>query len=98
RWAMNVLEQVLQRLETEYAGSGKGHLFAELKIFLTGDKSELSYAEIARKLQMSEGTLKVTVYRLRQRYGQLLRMEIGNTVSTTAEIDGEIRHLFSALS
>ena len=54
--------------------------------------------EIAVRLQMTEGTLRVTIHRLRQRYRQLLRAEIANTVATPQEIDDEIRHLFSALS
>jgi RNA polymerase sigma-70 factor (ECF subfamily) len=39
----------------------------------------------------------VAVHRLRRRYGALLREEIANTVAQPAEIDDEIRELFSAL-
>jgi RNA polymerase sigma-70 factor (ECF subfamily) len=37
------------------------------------------------------------VHRLRRRYGQLLREEIGATVADPAAIDAELRHLLSAV-
>ena len=98
RWALRLLEEVLNRLEKEYAAAGKKKVFEELQILLTGEKTQSPYAEIAARLRMSEGTLKVTVHRLRQRYRDLLRLEVGNTVASPAEIDGEIRHLFAAIS
>ena len=96
-WALKLLEQVLNRLEREHVQAGKRELFEELQIFLTGEKSRSPYAEIAARLRMSEGTLKVTVHRLRRRYRELLRLEVAQTVASPAEIDGEIRHLFAAL-
>ena len=55
------------------------------------------YAELAARLNMTEGTVKVAVHRLRQRYRELLRDEIAHTVSSPAEVDDEIRHLFAVL-
>ena len=46
---------------------------------------------------MSAGAVQVAVHRLRRRYGELLRQEIAQTVSSPAEVDEELRHLFSAL-
>jgi len=43
---------------------------------------------------MSSGAVKVAVHRLRQRFGVLLRLEIGRTVASAADIDAEVRHLF----
>jgi RNA polymerase sigma-70 factor (ECF subfamily) len=40
----------------------------------------------------------VTVHRLRRRYGELLRTEIAQTVSSPEEIEDELRDLFAALS
>ena len=39
----------------------------------------------------------MAVHRLRQRYRGVLREEIAQTVADPAEIDDEIRQLFSAL-
>lgn len=98
RWALRLLEEVLNRLEKEYSANGKSKVFEELQVLLTGEKSQSPYVEIAARLRMSEGTLKVTVHRLRQRYRELLRLEVANTVASPEDIDGEIRHLFAAIS
>ena len=96
RWATTVLEQVNSRLAAEMAASGKATVLEELKDFLTGEKSERSYEEVARRLEMTEGTLRVTIHRLRHRYRELLRLEIAHTVDGPEAIDDEIRYLFAA--
>jgi RNA polymerase sigma-70 factor (ECF subfamily) len=98
QWAMIVLEQVLDRLEAEFVSAGKAELFSELRVYLGGEPGAGSYAEIGGKLGMTPGALKVTVHRLRQRFRELLRLEIANTVAKAEEIDNEIRELFAALS
>jgi len=97
RWATTLLEQALERLRADYATDHKGNLFARLEVFLTGNAPEASYAEIAASLNMSEGALKVAVHRLRQRYGELVRTEIAQTVAAPEEIDEELQYLFAVL-
>jgi RNA polymerase sigma-70 factor (ECF subfamily) len=97
RWALTLLQQVLDRLACEFLTPGKARLFDELKVFLSGEKGG-SYAEIGSRLGMTESAIKATVHRLRQRYRELLRLEIANTVQSPEEIDEEIRSLFAALS
>jgi RNA polymerase sigma-70 factor (ECF subfamily) len=46
---------------------------------------------------MSDGTVRVAVHRLRQRYGELLREEIAKTVEDTREVDQELTHLLGIL-
>jgi RNA polymerase sigma factor (sigma-70 family) len=98
RWALTLLDQVLKQLEAEFADAGKAAIFAELKAFLSGESSGSTYVEIGKRLGMSEANMKVTVHRLRQRYRELLRLEIANTVDSPEAIDDEIRHLFAALN
>jgi len=98
RWALTLLEQVLARLQEDYAASGKRQLFQELKPTLTGEKCAGSYVEIGSRLGLNEGAVKVAVHRLRQRYGELLREEIAHTVASPEEVEEELRHLLSALS
>jgi RNA polymerase sigma factor (sigma-70 family) len=97
RWALTLLEQSLARLREEFERSGKAKLFECLKETLTGDGSTEPYAQIARRLDMTEQAVKVAVHRLRRRYQELLREEIGQTVTTAAEIDDELRNLFAAV-
>src|SRR6266536_6469778 len=98
RWAVTLIEQVLTALRQEFNAAGKARLFEELKGFIWGDKSADSYAEIAGPLKLTEGTVKVTVHRLRQRFRELLRAEVAHTVARPEDIDGELRHLISVAS
>lgn len=96
RWALTLLEQVLEKLRGEYIHSGKGRMFEQLKPTLTEASRSVAYAEIATRLGMSEGAVKVAVHRLRQRYRELLRAEIADTVAGPSEIEDEIHSLFAA--
>ena len=82
----------------EFAAQGKAELFEQLKPCLLGERTTQPYALLASKLGMTEGSVKVAVHRLRQRYRQLLREEIGNTVGKPEEIEEEMRHLFTVLA
>jgi RNA polymerase sigma factor (sigma-70 family) len=98
RWAVALLDRVLNRLQHEAAEQQKSELFAALKSCLVGDRESQPYALLAGQLQMSEGAVKVAVHRLRQRYRELLREEIGQTVASPAEVDEEMRYLVSVLA
>jgi len=97
QWAKALLDQVLTRLRTEFAGRGQGTQFELLKRFLAGDQERGSYAQVAGELNMSEGALKVAVHRLRHRYGELVREEIAGTVASATEVEEEIRYLINVL-
>ena len=92
------LAEVLKRLQTQYAQEGKADLFAALNPCLVGERTSQPYAELAKKMGVSEGTVKSAVHRLRQRYRQLLRDEIAQTVAGPGEVEEELRHLFAVLA
>jgi RNA polymerase sigma factor (sigma-70 family) len=98
RWALALLETVTCRLGTEYKQAGKAELFSALSPCLVGDRTAQPYEELAKKLALSEGAVKSAVHRLRQRYRELLREEIGGTVASPGEVEEELRHLVSVLS
>ena len=97
-WAVNLIETANRSLEEEYLLEGKMDLYQRLKGFLSGDKTDLSYAEVGAQSQMSEGAVKVAVHRLRQRYRGVLREQIAQTVTTRTEIEEELRDLLAAFS
>ena len=97
-WAMLVLERVMGILENEYARAHKQALFATLREKIQGDRTGDSYTELASKLQMSEGALKVAMHRMRARFGEVLREEISRTVHSPAEVQEEIRYLLRVVS
>lgn len=96
-WAIEVLHRVLGRLQVEHVEAGKGRMFDQLSVFLTGDGDTASYSEIAQRLEMTEANVKVTIHRLRVRYRELMRKEVAMTVDQPDQIDAEIRLLVSAL-
>jgi RNA polymerase sigma-70 factor (ECF subfamily) len=95
-WALETVAGALRTLRDEMAASGKGEQFDALKDCLTGE-SERPREEIAARLEMSEGAVKVAVHRLRRRYRELLRATIAETVSDEADLDDEMRHLVAVL-
>ena len=70
------------KLRQEFRAAGKGEVFEELKIYLTGERLAASYADLAARLSTTAAALKMSVSRMRQRYGELLRAEIASTVSS----------------
>ncbi len=97
QWALAMLEVVLGRLRKEYSDSGREALFEGLKQTLAGERPELPYRDLGERLGLSEGAVKAAAHRLRQRYRELLREEIANTVSGPQEVEEELRQLSAAL-
>jgi len=93
QWAIALLAEVLRRLEGEYVASGRSALFGDLRDTLSPDGEEIDRTELAERLQMTEGALRVAVFRLRRRYRELLRAAIAETVLDEADIDEEIEYL-----
>jgi RNA polymerase sigma-70 factor (ECF subfamily) len=98
QWALALLAHVLCRLGDEMAAAGRSRQFLAMKGLLTENEEHRTYREVGRELGMTEGALKVAVHRLRRRYGQLLRQELGACVGSVAETEAELRHLRDALS
>lgn len=98
RWAVSVLKQTMERLDLEMKQAGKQQTFQRLRPLLTGMTLETPYSEIAAELEMTEGALKVTIHRLRKKFGKLLRQEVSRTLSDPTLLDEEMRFLQSALA
>ena len=96
-WALTLLGRVLDQLGREYDEAGKAATFEALRGMLSGDPDVQSYIAVATRLGTSEGAVRVAAFRLRRRYGELLRHEIAATLAEPADVDDEISALFSAL-
>jgi RNA polymerase sigma factor (sigma-70 family) len=97
RWALSVLDRVLEKLRDECVQHGRTEHFERLKMLLLG-QSDAPYAALAREMNTSEGALKVAIHRLRKRYRDLFRREIGDTVADPAEVESELRYLAAVLT
>jgi len=98
QWAGTVLETVLSALRQEFGVQSRLTLFEALEPHLWGDDSSTPYRQVAQELRMNVGAVRVTLYRLRQRFLERLRTEIANTVDPPAEIDDELAHLRRVLA
>jgi DNA-directed RNA polymerase specialized sigma24 family protein len=99
RWAMILLGRAMTLLREEYAAEGRTSTFEMLEAFLDlGDgKAPPPYEQAADALQVSVGSVKTLIHRLRKRFASILREEVGRTVSDPAEVAGEIHALCDAL-
>jgi len=96
-WALELIERCVAELEAEYAASGRGAVFAELKGALQGGDEGIDYAAVAERLSTGEGALRVAAHRLRKRFGERLRARIAETVARPEEVEPELDELFRAL-
>jgi len=97
RWALTLLDRTLARLRQEHADTGKLTQFEGLKVFLTGDSGAPPLRQVAEQLGLTEGAVKVAIHRLRQKYRELLRSEIAQTVAAKDDVDDELSLLLAAL-
>ncbi len=97
KWALTVLDRALAAMTKEYEEAGKSGVFEARKPWLTGYGGPVSQSEAARRLEMTEGAVKVAVHRLRRRLRDVIKNEISQTVNDRADIDREMRDLLEAL-
>jgi DNA-directed RNA polymerase specialized sigma24 family protein len=97
RWALALLAHAFARLREEFAAAGKTREFDHLKVFLSTLAGDGGYDAVAKDLEVPVASIAVKVHRLRQRYGELIRSEIADTVGSPADIEEEMAHLFDAV-
>ena len=96
-WALTLLNEAIESVRSQYVNSGKIELFEALRGALVGEEIA-TQKEIAERLNMTVGAIKVALHRLRQRYGDQLRLQIARTLDDPTRVDDELTALFSALS
>ena len=98
RWALTLMHDALGRLRKQFASKGKGAQFEAIKDMLLPGAAEKSHQELAEVLGTTTANARVTLFRVRQEYGLLLRKIIADTVASPEDVDGEIAHLIQAVS
>lgn len=97
QWALTVIARALETTEAELRDAGKAEQFAMLKPWIIGSGEIPAQASAAAQLGLSQGALKVAVYRLRQRFREAIKAEIAQTVPESSDIEDELRHLLAVL-
>ena len=98
QWALTLLDLTVNRLRAEFAVAGKPADFAALKGSLMIGRGTIDYADMAKRLGVSEGAARVAVHRLRKRFRQIYREEILQTLADGVDADAELQHLAAALA
>jgi RNA polymerase sigma-70 factor (ECF subfamily) len=94
-WALRVFEQALTGLRQEFISRGKAEQFERLKRYLTEEAGPGVYPSIGAILQLSPNAVAVAVHRLRQRYAELVRELVAQTVAQPSQVEEELRYLIS---
>jgi DNA-directed RNA polymerase specialized sigma24 family protein len=97
RWAMAILDAARARLREECIAFGKARLFEQLDLPGKSRDKAMTYADLAARDGQTVSAVKSAVSRLRQRYGELVREEIAQTVADPADVDSEIRYLLTVI-
>jgi len=93
RWAVTLIETALRRLENEWRQAGKFAHFEALHPYLLGDHGETTDEELGLRLGCKAGAARVSLHRFRQRYSEIFRSEVAQTIADPAELEAELQHL-----
>lgn len=96
-FALEVLSRGLKRLRAEARQTGHAGMCEALEPFLTRDPLPGQYDELGRKLSIRPLTLVMALKRLRQRFRELVRDELADTVASADELAAERQALLAAL-
>jgi RNA polymerase sigma-70 factor (ECF subfamily) len=97
-WAAAIAGEALRRLRLECESKGRRRVYEVLHMYLTVERAEICYEELARALGVPEPSVKSLLHHFRTRYRTLLREEVAKTVESEANVNDEIRYLCATLS
>ena len=92
-WAQTLIDEVTRKLAEQYEERGKGGEFEALKPSLLLEKDAKSQRELGWEMGKSLAAVRVAIFRLRQRFRELLEKEIAQTMEETGEISAEVAWL-----
>lgn len=95
-FALEMLARGFARLRAEARQTGHLDMYEALEPWLTRDPGPGGYEELGRQLGMRPLVLVVALKRLRQRFRELVRDELADTVTSADEMAAEQQALFDA--
>ncbi|HEX5961795.1 MAG TPA: hypothetical protein VFY97_11190 [Rhodanobacteraceae bacterium] len=96
-FALEVISHGIKRLRAEARQTGHLDMCEALEPFLARDPLPGQYDELGRKLGIRPLALVIALKRLRQRFRELARQELADTVASAEELEAEQRALIGAL-
>lgn len=98
RWALELIELATQRVWAEYESRGSSDWFDALQPFIAPAGDTPSYAQVAEGMNVSVGSVKTAVHRIRKRFGVALQEEVAETVQHQSDVKNELNILLDALA
>ena len=98
RWAATAASNALRQLGEECEQRGRREMFDALADYLSADREDISYHDLAEKLGVSDSAVKRLLHQFRVRFRELLRDEVAKTVLKPDEVEEELRYLCAALA
>jgi RNA polymerase sigma-70 factor (ECF subfamily) len=96
-WAVALVNHALAMLQSEFLARDKKREFEGLRQFLPGSDAPPTLEDAAAALDTNVNAFKAALHRLRERFRELLRMEVAKTVSAPHEVEEELQYLRSLL-
>lgn len=96
-WARDVLASAESKLHADYAKADNVETFEQLREFLPLGDNATPYADAAKKMGVTESTLRLLIHRMRKRYGKLVEQAIEHTVCDPEQIKAELEHLMRVI-
>ncbi len=97
-WALTLLDRALQRLRSEHEGEAASKRFDVLQPFVSGARGDIPMEEAAARLGLSVQAIKSAVFRLRKRFGEIVREELRELVERDADVQDELRYLLGCIA
>ena len=96
RWAEEVMNQALARVEQDYRRAGSENTYAVLlpALMSRGD----DFTAMGERMGISAGGARSAMHRMRQKLREALRGEIAETVATPEDLEDEMRYLLTLLT
>ena len=95
-WANSMIERVREKVRAGFAG--REDAYAALEPFIEGEAHCVPFRELGQRIGQTEAGARVTVFRLRQRFRELLTQAVRQTVETPGEVDEELAWVMGVLS
>ena len=88
-----MVQQALERLEQDVRAAGREEMYAGCRELLLGESRVRHVCANRGRAELTEGTLKVQVHRLRRRLRELVLDEIEQTGAVGDDAEAELRYL-----
>jgi RNA polymerase sigma-70 factor (ECF subfamily) len=95
-WAQALLDRVRAAMRAGFAE--REALYTVLEPVIEGEETRLPFCELASLLGQSESGARVTIFRLRQRFRELLTEAVRLTVTTPDEVPEELEWVQATLA